>query len=85
LFHQFYAAYAATYVFLILLAAYDLWSTRRIQRAMIWGSAFLILMGQMTRLPSHTGCRAGHMSSVFSGNSERIPLIDDTGKKMGAP
>ena len=49
LFHQFYAAYAATYVFLLLLAAYDLWTTRRIHRATIWGSAFLIFMGQMTR------------------------------------
>jgi hypothetical protein len=49
LFHQFYAAYAATYLFLLLLAAYDLWTTRRIHRATIWGSAFLIFMGQMTR------------------------------------
>jgi hypothetical protein len=49
LFHQFYAAYAATYVFLLLLAAYDLWSSRRIHRATICGSAFLIFMGQMTR------------------------------------
>lgn len=49
LFHQFYAAYAATYIFLLLLAAYDLWSSHRIQRATIWGSAFLIFMGQMSR------------------------------------
>jgi hypothetical protein len=54
LFHQFYAAYAATYVFLVLLAVYDLWSTRRIHRATIWGSAFLILMGQMTRFTGPT-------------------------------
>jgi hypothetical protein len=49
LFHQFYAAYAATYIFLALLVAYDIWSTRRIHRATLWGGAFLILMGQMTR------------------------------------
>jgi uncharacterized membrane protein YozB (DUF420 family) len=54
LFHQFYAAYAATNVFLVLLAVYDLWSTRRIHRATIWGSAFLILMGQMTRFTGPT-------------------------------
>jgi len=50
LFHHFYAAFAATYAFLLLLAAYDLWSSRRIHRATIWGSAFLIFMGQMTRV-----------------------------------
>ena len=49
LFRQVYPAYAATYVFLLLLAAYDFWSTRKIHRATIWGSAFLISMGQMTR------------------------------------
>ncbi len=49
LFRQVYPAYAATYVFLLLLAAYDLWSRRRIHPATIWGSAFLIFMGQMTR------------------------------------
>ena len=54
LFHQFYAAYAATYIFLVLLVVYDLWSTRRIHRATIWGSAFLILMGQMTRFTGPT-------------------------------
>jgi hypothetical protein len=49
LFHQVYAAYAATYVFLLLLAAYDLWSTRKIHRATMWGGLFLIVMGQLTR------------------------------------
>src|ERR1019366_1108888 len=32
---------------LVLLATYDLWSTRKIHRATIWGSVFLILMGQI--------------------------------------
>lgn len=49
LFHQFYAAYAATYIFVLLLAAYDLWSSRRIHRATMYGGVFLIFMGQMTR------------------------------------
>jgi hypothetical protein len=39
----------ATYVLLLLLVTYDLWSTHKIHRATIWGSTFLILMGQMTR------------------------------------
>ena len=50
LFRQVYPAYAATYVLLLLLAGYDLWSTRRIHRATMWGSLFLIVMGQLTRL-----------------------------------
>ena len=47
LFQHQHAAYTATYVFLVLLATYDLWSTRKIHRATIWGSVFLILMGQI--------------------------------------
>jgi hypothetical protein len=50
LFRQVYPAYAATYVFLLLLAAYDFWSTRKIHRATIWGGLFLIVMGQFTRI-----------------------------------
>jgi hypothetical protein len=49
LFHDGYAAYAASYVFLLLLATYDIWSTHRIHRATIWGSIFLIFMEQITR------------------------------------
>lgn len=40
----------SSYVFLILLAAYDLWSTRRIHRATLWASGFLVFM-QQVRLP----------------------------------
>lgn len=40
----------SSYVFLILLAAYDLWSTRRIHRATVWASSFLIFV-QQARLP----------------------------------
>ncbi len=49
LFHDGYAAYAASYVFLLLLATYDLWSTHKIHRATFWGSAFLVFMEQISR------------------------------------
>ena len=49
LFHDGYAAYAASYVFLLLLATYDLWSTHKINRATMWGSAFLVFMEQISR------------------------------------
>lgn len=39
-----------TYIFLLMLAAYDLWSTRKVHRATLWASAFLILVYQI-RLP----------------------------------
>jgi hypothetical protein len=39
-----------SYVFLLLLAAYDFWSTRKIHRATLWASAFLIFAYQI-RLP----------------------------------
>jgi hypothetical protein len=37
-------------LFLIVLVAYDLWSTRRIHRATLWASAFLIFVQQI-RIP----------------------------------
>jgi FtsH-binding integral membrane protein len=39
-----------TYVFLVMLVAYDLWSMRRVHRATIWGSVFLIVV-QWIRVP----------------------------------
>ncbi|MCI0623481.1 MAG: hypothetical protein L0387_17780 [Acidobacteria bacterium] len=39
-----------TYLFLLMLAAYDLWSTRKVHRATLWASAFLIFVYQI-RLP----------------------------------
>lgn len=39
-----------SYLFLLMLVAYDLWSTRRIHRATLWASAFLII-AQQIRLP----------------------------------
>jgi len=40
-----------SYVFLLVLVSYDLWSTRKIHRATIWASAFLIFVQQI-RIPS---------------------------------
>ena len=31
-----------SYVFILLLIAYDFWATRRIHRATIWGGTFLV-------------------------------------------
>jgi hypothetical protein len=36
-----------SYVFLLMMMAYDLWSTRKIHRATIWASAFLIFVQQI--------------------------------------
>jgi hypothetical protein len=50
LYHDGYAAYATSYIFLVFLAAYDLWSTHKVHRETLWGGAFLILMEQFTRV-----------------------------------
>jgi hypothetical protein len=39
-----------SYIFLLMLAAYDLWSTRKVHRATLWAGAFLIVV-QMIRIP----------------------------------
>jgi hypothetical protein len=36
-----------SYIFLLLLAAYDLWSTGRIHRATLWGSLLLVVVEQV--------------------------------------
>ena len=48
------AAYRFSYTFLILLVAYDLWSTRKIHRATLWAGAFLIFVEQITQPVGHT-------------------------------
>jgi hypothetical protein len=35
-----------SYMFILLLMAYDLWATRRVHRATVWASAFLIIFQQ---------------------------------------
>jgi len=44
------ASMPVTYVFLVALAIYDFWSTRRVHRATIWAGAFLIIVQQI-RVP----------------------------------
>src|ERR1700686_3500552 len=41
------AAALASYAFLLMLVAYDLWSTHKIHRATIWASVFLIFVQQI--------------------------------------
>jgi FtsH-binding integral membrane protein len=36
-----------SYMFLLLLVAYDLWSTRKIHRATLWAGAFMVLVYQI--------------------------------------
>jgi len=38
------------YTFLLLVIAYDLWSTRKVHRATIWATAFVVVVGQL-RVP----------------------------------
>jgi FtsH-binding integral membrane protein len=84
LFRQVYPAYAATYVFLLLLAEYDLWSTRKIHRATMWGSLFLIVMGSSPALSDHqrlgmrlhTGCKVGEYDGELP-ISNVTPKSDD--------
>src|ERR1700732_2886286 len=44
------AAALVSYVFLLMLVGYDLWSTHKVHRATMWASAFLIFVQQI-RLP----------------------------------
>jgi membrane protein YdbS with pleckstrin-like domain len=68
LFHNGQAAYAASYVFLLLLIVYDLWSTHRVHRATAWGGTFLVLMEQSTRIvgPSAPWHRVIHWVQTWS-------------------
>jgi hypothetical protein len=44
--HSLHRAELCSYMFLLLLAAYDLWSTGRIHRATLWGSLLLVVVEQ---------------------------------------
>jgi FtsH-binding integral membrane protein len=50
IYHNAPRAAIVSYVFLIALASYDLWSMRKIHRATLWASGFLIFVQQI-RLP----------------------------------
>jgi ABC-type proline/glycine betaine transport system permease subunit len=43
-----------TYVFLLMMVGYDLWSTRKVHRATIWASAFLIIVQRVAFPFGHT-------------------------------
>jgi len=47
-------AHLASYLFLLLIIAYDLWSTRKLQRATIWAAAFLVFLQQISAPISRT-------------------------------
>ena len=52
--HNLGAAYRFSYVFLILLVTFDLWSTRKIHPATLWAGAFLIFVEQISQPVGHT-------------------------------
>jgi FtsH-binding integral membrane protein len=69
LFHNPAHAGLASYTFLLMLAAYDLWSTHKVHRATISASAFLILVQQI-RLPiGRTG--AWHAFAAWAQSAAR--------------
>ena len=56
-----------SYTFLLMLVAYDLWSTRKLQRTTIWAGAFLISVEQIALPIGHTAAWhafAGWVQSV---------------------
>lgn len=56
------------YAFLLLLVAYDLWSLRKVHRATLWGSLFLLIAGQLRVPIGSTGpflAFAGWMQHLF--------------------
>ena len=44
-----------SYIFILLLIAYDLWATRRVHRATVWAAAFLIAFQQLALYFGRTG------------------------------
>lgn len=54
LYHSIPAAARVPYCFLLLLALYDLWSTRRIHPVTLWASAFLVFVFEVQFLVAET-------------------------------
>jgi hypothetical protein len=52
--HNLAAAYRFSYIFLILLVAYDLWSTRKIHPATLFAGAYLIFVEQISQPVGHS-------------------------------
>ena len=44
-----------SYLFLLMLVAYDLWSTHKVNRATIWASVFVVLLQQISMPIGRTG------------------------------
>ncbi len=55
-----------SYVFLLLMVAYDLWSTRKVHRATIWAGALLIFVQQIRPFTGHTAAWHAFASWVQS-------------------
>ena len=55
-----------SYVFLLLMVAYDLWSTRKLHRATIWAGALLVCVQQIRPFIGHTAAWHSFASWVQS-------------------
>jgi len=63
-------AFLFTYILLLCLVAYDLWSLRRIHRATAWAGAFLIFVAQMSLIIG--GTAAWHAFATWTQPLGRI-------------
>lgn len=69
LYHNLFAATRASYVFLLPVILYDLWSIRRIHPATLWSSAFLVFVYELRFVVAETApwrAFAAWMKSVGS-------------------
>jgi len=55
-----------SYIFLLLLVAYDLWSTRKVHRVTLWAGAFVIVLQQICYPVGHTAAWHAFASRVQS-------------------
>ncbi len=80
-----------TFVFLFMLAAYDVWSTRKIHRAILWAGAFLIFVYEIRlRIGKNSGLArlrplgpiAGQLRSRSGGRvrSQWMPSVARLGR-----
>ena len=53
-------------IFLLMLVAYDLWSTRKIHRATLWAGIFLVVIQELRLVIGHTGAWHGFATWVQS-------------------
>jgi len=59
-----------SYIFILLLIAYDLWATRRVHRATVWAGAFLVIFQQSALVLGRTAvwhAFAGWVRAVVRG------------------